>query len=51
MLNVDGFTASLRIGEITLNSNDLREAFFLICGADEMLAYQRWILHKFPALR
>ena len=51
LLNIDGFVASLRIGEITLNNNELSETFYLICGPDETLAYQSWIVHKFPALR
>ena len=48
LLNIDGFLASLRIGEIGLDNAQLSEAFYLICGPDETVAYQTWITQKSP---
>ena len=39
------------MGEINLDNKQLEEAFYLICGPDETLAYQPWILHKFQTYK
>ena len=39
LLNIDGFLASLRISEVGLENTQLSEAFYLICGPDETIAY------------
>ena len=46
LLNIDGFLASLRISEVGLDNAQLSEAFYLVCGPDETVAYQSWILQK-----
>ena len=51
MINIDGFRASLRMSEVGLSDRELSEVFYLICGADQHIAYQSWILSKFPNLK
>jgi thermostable 8-oxoguanine DNA glycosylase len=48
LLNIDGFEASLLIREVGMSNSDLKEVFYLICGSDQLLPYQTWILTKFP---
>jgi len=51
LLNIDGWLASMRIAEIGLENSQLTEAFYLICGPDETLAYQTWIINKSPSYK
>lgn len=51
MLNIDGFQASLRIPEVNLNNQALKEVFYLVCDMEENFHYQAWILNKYPDLR
>ena len=48
LLNVDGFIASLMIGEVGLQRAEITECFYLICNSEQMLSYRRWILQQFP---
>jgi len=34
-----------------MSNQELSEAFYLSCGPDQELAYQGWILQKYPNLR
>lgn len=41
----------MRIAEVGLENSQLSEAFYLICGPDESLAYQNWIISKSPSYK
>ena len=34
-----------------MSNAELSEVFFLVCGPDQNVAYQSWILSKFPSFK